>query len=521
MLQCELQGTGRVTGQAYIFLAGAGSSRHALLIAVMLQLIKHGSHLRSKYNQVIVGNAVLVLAIRHSDGVNRSIGSLGALDDCLSQHGAGSAGGTENQDLLLSLWHSSLSRLCLNLWLHLCHGLGSRSLDSIALIISHTGSNQGLTLYQLLVISTEERIVDNGINNQQQWSQDKGQLCKAGGNNQADSTRSGPRQDVGEGVHAQHIYEELEQPYVGDRSQDERYEQYRVQYDRSTEDDRLIYCEQYRNDGAASYSTELLGLSDEGAHCAEHEGSTSTAQGSYEVRSRVSQDGSCMAACLYNLQVQLDVSDIDSGYSRLYDGRTMDTYEPEHCHCAIDEGDTDVAVSSLEQRLEQLKNPVAEQHAGDILEQEAEYPEEGDGHSQRNQVSIGLCDVVRNFLRQLDGNAAAYEELVDVWHGECYHEGGKQALGAHELSSDALVHALDGEKQETDDGHDHYRYRVNLTELWQLVVEVVSQALGDGCHHQDGQDTHGVAIGLPQKAADVVIPLEIPDFRNTCHQNEQ
>ena len=128
---------------------------------------------------------------------------------------------------------------------------------------------------------------------------------------------------------------------------------------------------------------------------------------------------------------------------------------------------------------------------------------------------------MRNFLRQLDGNATAYKELVDIWYSEGYYESGKQALGTHELSGDTLIYTLYRQQQEADDGYDHYRYGVNLTELGQLVVKVVSQALGDSSHHQYGQDTHGIAISLPQKTAYIIIPLEVPDFWNAGNQNEQ
>ena len=459
-----------------------------------------------------------MLTISHSDGVNRSISSLGTLDNCLGQHGAGGTGGTENQNLLFSLWHSSLWSFFL--YFNFLNSYSFFYRYTIVIQLS-TLSNQSLALYQLLIISTEEWIVNNSIHNQQQWSQEEGQLGKTSSHNQTDSTWSSPRQDIGEGVHAQNINEELVEPYVGDWSQNEWNKENWVQYDRSTKEDWLVNSEDYRNKGAASYSTELLGLSDKGAHGAEHQGCTSTTQGSYEVRSWMSQNSGCVLTSLYHLQVQLDVSNVDSGYGRLYDGRTMNTYEPEHGHSAIDKSDTDITVSSLEQWLEQLQNPVTKEHAGYITEYEAEYPEEGNGSSQREQVSIGLSDVMRNFLRQLDGNATAYKELVDIWYGEGYHESGKQALGTHELSGDTLIYALYRQQQEADDGYDHYGYGVNLTELWQLVVKVVSQALGDGSNHQYGQDTHGITISLPQKTAYIIIPLEVPDFWNAGNQDEQ
>ena len=478
----------------------------------MLQFIIHRSHLRREDDEIIVGDDILVLPIGHGYGFHRHMTLVRALADGLGEHGAGGATGAEHQHSLF---------LARSLYLGCRHRLGLGR-DCLWLVLDNlAASHGGLSLDKLGIIDTEERIVEDCIHHQEQRSQRKGQRREAGADHEADRSRGCPGQDKAERVHAEHIDEEFECPDIQDRRENERHEEHRVQHDRSAEEDRLIDCEANRDHGSAAHGLELLGFRDEGAHGAEHQGSTGAADGGNEVGSRMGEDGRSMAAAGDDLQVHFDIGDIDSGDCRLDNGRAMDADEPEQGHRAVDDSNADIAIRSHEERLEDFEYPGAEHHAGDVLEADGEEPKSQDRDRQRNEVREGLGNVMRHFLRQLDGDIAGNKEFVDIRHNEGNDESGKQAFRTHELCGISALDRLHGQEKQADDGDDHHGGVIDLAELRQGVVDAAGEALGDGGDHQHGQDAHRAVIGLPQHAADALRPVVIEYLRHAGHEDEE
>ena len=198
----------------------------------------------------------------------------------------------------------------------------------------------------------------------------------------------------------------------------------------------------------------------------------------------------------------------------------MDADEPEHGHSAIDDRDADVAIRGDKQRLEEFENPGGEQHARRILEQDGASPEHEDGNGERNQVGKRLRDVVRHFVRQLDRDVAADEELVDVRHEERDDECGEQAFRAHEVRRPAALDRLDREEQQADDRDDHDRRVIDLAELRQLVVDGARETLCNRRDHQERQDAHGRVVREPEDARNVIRPFVVEDLRHAGNEDE-
>ena len=227
-----------------------------------------------------------------------------------------------------------------------------------------------------------------------------------------------------------------------------------------------------------------------------------------------------MTASTDDLQVGFDIGDIDCGYSRLNNGWAVDTNKPEHGHGTIDDGYADVAIRSYKEWFEYFQDPGTKHHASRILEHHTEEPEYQYRKGERDQVGEGLRDIMRNLIRQLNGDVALHEEFIDIRNAECYDESREQAFRAHELCGDAAFHRFNCQQHQADDGDDHNRYIIDLTQFRQLVVDAVGQALGDGCYHEDSQNAHREVVSLPKYTADVIRPFVLEDFRYTGYENE-
>ena len=155
------------------------------------------------------------------------------------------------------------------------------------------------------------------------------------------------------------------------------------------------------------------------------------------------------------------------------------------------------------------------------MEGNAEHPEYKHRYRERNEVGKSLRDIMRDLLRKLNGDIAAHKELVDIRNGKGYYECGEQPLRAHVVRSQPALHLINRNEQEADDRDDHDRNRVDLPQFRQLVVDIVREALGDSRYHEHREDTHGIAVGLPQRFTDVVRPFVVKNFRYTGHQDEQ
>ena len=307
----------------------------------------------------------------------------------------------------------------------------------------------------------------------------------------------------------QRCQKSLKNPYIGHRSQYERYKQHRIQNDWCTKENRLIDCKADRNDRGLADGPELLGFRNESAHGSKHERCASTANGCYEITGRMRENSGRMLSGLECRKVGFDIGNVDCRDGRLNNGRPMDTNKPEHRHGTINDRNADVTIRGHKERLKELKNPGGEKHAGQIMEGNAEHPEYKHRYRERNEVGKSLRDIMRDLLRKLNGDIAAHKELVDIRNGKGYYECGEQTLRAHVVRSQPALHLINRNEQEADDRDDHDRNRVDLPQFRQLVVDIVREALGDGRYHEHREDTHGIAVGLPQRFTDVVRPFVI------------
>ena len=382
----------------------------------------------------------------------------------------------------------------------------------------------GLLGALLGVIGTEERIVQDEVDDQDKGEHHKGERLEAQAHDGADGAGDGPGQGVHKAVHAQEVDKDLEDPDVGDRGKDKRDKEDGVEHDGCGEQQRLVDGKAHGDDGGLTDGAHLLGLGQEAEHKDQDERGAGAAHADDEVLGTLGQDSGSVLAGLERSQVVGHVGNESGGDGGLDDRGAVDAHEPEQAHGAVDHGEADVAISSGEQGLEHLDDALGKAEAKSSAEDDVKNPKDGDADGEGDDVLKGLRDVGRNLLGHLDGDVALNEELVDDAGHKRSDKGGQQAFGTKvggvEAAGSVRGDRVARKEQEADDGRAHARDEVDLVVLGQIAVLSVGEVLGRGGGTGDGQDAHGVVVALPQGVVDVIGPVETPDIGNRGYQAE-
>ena len=319
--------------------------------------------------------------------------------------------------------------------------------------------NLGLLGALLGVVGTEERVVQNEVDDQDKGEHHKGERLEAQAHDGADGAGDSPGQGVHKAVHAQEVDKDLEDPDVGDRGKDKRDKEDGVEHDGRGEQQRLVDGKADGDDGGLTDGAHLLRLGQEAEHKDQDERGAGAAHADDEVLGTLGQDSGSVLASLERSQVVGHVGNESGGDGGLDDRGAVDAHEPEQAHGAVDHSEADVAIGSGEQGLEHLDDALGKAEAKSSAEDDVKNPKDGDADGEGDDVLEGLRDVGRNLLGHLDGDVALNEELVDDAGHKRSDEGGQQALGTKvggvEAAGGVRGDRVARKEQEADDGRAH------------------------------------------------------------------
>ena len=241
-----------VLGKLDVLLTAAGDALVAHALAVLLQVGQVACGLRGQDDQVKVGEHVDVVTICLGSGFKIDAALLGGLGQrvgeqargsatlaeheyafavevaggrCLSGDSGGSGGGAGLHGLGSSAGGNALGvSLALEGIVELGGLLGVLGGELLL-------GNLGLLGALLGVVGTEERVVQNEVDDQDKGEHHKGERLEAQAHDGADGAGDSPGQGVHKAVHAQEVDKDLEDPDVGDRGKDKRDKEDGVEHD--------------------------------------------------------------------------------------------------------------------------------------------------------------------------------------------------------------------------------------------------------------------------------------------------
>ena len=253
-----------VLGELDVLLATAGDALVAHALTVLLQVGQVACGLRGPDDHP--GQSV---AVGLGDGDHLGAALLGGLGQRVGEQARGSAALAEHEHALaveVAGGRCLGSGCCGSGGGVGLHGLGSSAggnalgvslaLEGIVELGGLLGvlggelllGDLGLLGALLGVIGTEERVVQNEVDDQDKGEHHKSERLEAQAHDGADGAGDGPRQGVHKAVHAQEVDKDLEDPDVGDRGKDKRDKEDGVEHDGRGEQQRFVDGEGNKED---------------------------------------------------------------------------------------------------------------------------------------------------------------------------------------------------------------------------------------------------------------------------------